>query len=576
MNILRISLIIVVFVSFWVDAKQPISVYDGLWFGRAYYGGNILPNIEERFSKPYSEAISFRVENGKSEYWADDSNYINSYILKIEESGKASIVQNGRFKRDAKRAWLVETKGSVDAGKITTKGVMTNRSKSVVSRHDCGFEIANSDVEDKIAENAQRTAASADLNAKQIVVSIEPKANKKPPKNQTYEFKSPDEEILGKSIGYPLPSFISFPWAEQYKVAVFSNRDKLSPHCTIPASGTPLALKEIDAEPSFSYAYGGRNLTVDNYMSNRRITGLLILKDDQIQIERYAYGRTADQRMLSNSMAKTIVGLAVGQALSTGSIRSLEDSADTYVPELKGSLYGEAKIINLLRMSSGVKFTENYSGNDDLAKFGRLSRQDGIIKAIKAFDERATEPGAKFKYSGTETHVLAQVIQSATKQHLCDYVSENIWKKIGAENNATWLYQNSRKEVAASGEFNSTLRDFGRLGYALANNGVVMDEQVFNGEYLLNMTDVSRQPRAFRPKVATPYFGYGFQTWLLDSPTGQRRFLLAGIYGQAIFVDPENRIVMVQTAVDKAPAGTGILGEAEALFRAVVMTYSKW
>jgi len=392
----------------------------------------------------------------------------------------------------------------------------------------------------------------------------------------TAAFASPDEEALGKSLGYPMPSALSFPWADQYKVAIFSNRDKFTPHCTVPASETPLTLKKSSVETGYRYSYQGKNLSVDDYMNNRRITGLIILKDDEIQVERYAYDRNADQRMLSASMAKTIVGIAVGQALSSGKIKSLEDSAETYVPELKGSAFGAVKLINLLRMASGVRFVENYSGNDDLAKFQRLAQQGGIVFALKSFEEKSESQGEKFRYAGVQTHVLAQVVQAATKQNLCDFVSENLWKPIGAEKNATWLYQNSSKEVAASGEFNAVLRDFGRLGYALANDGSVMGRQVIEKEFLLRMTDGSKQPQAFRPKNATPYFGYGFQVWLMDSPTGKRRFLLAGIYGQAIFVDPENRLVMVQTAVDKAANGTGILGEAEALFRGAVTKYSRW
>ena len=93
------------------------------------------------------------------------------------------------------------------------------------------------------------------------------------------------------------------------------------------------------------------------------------------------------------------------------------------------------------------------------------------------------------------------------------------------------------------------MRDYGRLGVLLANDGAVGGRQVVPKDYLLEATDWHRQPDAFAPRRATPYFGYGYQFWLF--PGEKRRFALLGVYGQSIFVDPELKLVMVITAAAK-------------------------
>ena len=100
------------------------------------------------------------------------------------------------------------------------------------------------------------------------------------------------------------------------------------------------------------------------------------------------------------------------------------------------------------------------------------------------------------------------------------------------------------------GYFNASLRDWARLGWMLARDGRVAQRQVVPRNYLLDATDAQRQPPAFQPKRATPYFGYGYQFWLF--PMRERTFALQGVHGQALFVQPGSGIVMVQTAVNES------------------------
>ena len=116
----------------------------------------------------------------------------------------------------------------------------------------------------------------------------------------------------------------------------------------------------------------------------------MVIKDGVVQVERYQYDRTPAQRLLSNSMAKSITSIAVGLALQEGRIRSLDDNAAVYVPELANSAYGETPIRALLRMSSGVPFSEKYDGTDDLSKYVSRQFRDGTISALRSFSTRAT------------------------------------------------------------------------------------------------------------------------------------------------------------------------------------------
>ena len=140
---------------------------------------------------------------------------------------------------------------------------------------------------------------------------------------------------------------------------------------------------------------------------------------------------------------------------------------------------------------------------------------------------------------------------------------------------ATWSTSMDGTE-SAFGNFNATLRDYGRLGMLLANDGAVGGKQIVPKDYLLDATDWHRQPPAFQPRKATPYFGYGYQFW--PFPGEKRRFALLGVYGQSIFVDPELKLVMVVTAVAKnASVGKESLGpERDAVWRGIVGKYGSW
>ncbi len=151
----------------------------------------------------------------------------------------------------------------------------------------------------------------------------------------------PDAEAYGASKGYPVPPFEYPPGVRQdFMIGTYSHFDKVHSMRTVPKPATPSVLKRTAEEIVPVYHYDGRQKAIGDYLDTHPVTGLLIARGDTILFEHYRYARSDQDRLLSNSMAKTITALLVGIATSEGAIRSIDDTAATYVPELAGTEYG--------------------------------------------------------------------------------------------------------------------------------------------------------------------------------------------------------------------------------------------
>jgi CubicO group peptidase (beta-lactamase class C family) len=284
--------------------------------------------------------------------------------------------------------------------------------------------------------------------------------------------------------------------------------------------------------------------------------------------ERYQYGRTERQRFTSFSMAKTIVAMLVGIAMAEGRIRSLDEPAAAYVPVLAETEYGGTALRHLLEMSSGVRFVEDYSGRDDAIRlmFDTVGQfGPGGADAVKRYNERLRPSGSRFAYSSAETQVLGLVLRAAVDRTVADYFREKIWEPIGAEADATWIVDRAGQEAAFCC-LNAVLRDYARLGRLLAHDGRVGDRQIIPAAWLQAATTAPAEKGHLKPYEATSFYGYGYQTWVFPGP--RRMFALLGAHGQAIFVDPASRLVLVHTAVRLDPNDKNL--ETRALWQALV------
>lgn len=370
----------------------------------------------------------------------------------------------------------------------------------------------------------------------------------------------PDAERLGMKQGYPVcAQALTRP---ECRVGTWSANEKVAASSLVSPSDDPMPLPRWEDAPAISYRWGFSSKTLDDFMADTKTTGLMVIKDGRVVAERYQYGRQPDMRFRSFSMAKTFTAMLVGIAHGKGLIRSLDDKAADYWPEIAPSAYGQTTLRNLLRMSSGVPFRELYTWtpDDDIWLWGRVlflpenrNRPEKIAEYLNTKTTRELEQGQRFKYATIETEILGRVLSRAAGMSITQITQEWLWKPMGAESEARWLLAGADQGEGTGGSFNATLRDYARFGVLLANDGLRGHAQIIPREFLLDATDAARQPAAFRPRHATPGMGYGYQTWI--APFKERTFALQGIHGQHIMVQPKSGIVMVQTSVNDQPSG---------------------
>jgi CubicO group peptidase (beta-lactamase class C family) len=372
----------------------------------------------------------------------------------------------------------------------------------------------------------------------------------------------PDADDYGASDGYPLGDRSTFNRIP-FLVGSHSHLDRIFEGRLMRRATTPSPLARAASEPAVRYEYQGQTFTLDDYLARNPATGLLVARGDTILTERYQYARHDRHRFTSWSMAKTVTAMLIGIAIAEGRIRSVEDPASAYVPALADTEYGRTSLRHLLQMSSGVRFVEEYTGKDDVSRLAADTfRQvgSGGVEAVTPFNVRAAPSGTRFYYASVETQVLGLVLRNAVGRPIANYLQDKIWEPMGAEADATWLIDRAGQEAAYCC-LNAVLRDYARLGLLLAHDGHWRGRQIIPAAWIKEATIV----RPGQPQPGTG--GYGYQVWIL---AGERRmFALRGIRGQAIFVDPASRLVMVHTAVRKQARDPGVR-ETNALWRSLL------
>ena len=371
-----------------------------------------------------------------------------------------------------------------------------------------------------------------------------------------FNASGPDAERYGAADGYPVqdPALLGHPGEPtdvKYRVGLYSHFDEAYPVHRVGHSAAPWCFAYDHA--AINYRYKGHSYSLEDYLNRRPVTGLLVAKDRTVLAEHYQYGRTDRDRLFSGSMAKTITGLLVGIAIQDGVIQSVDDPAGRYVAGFAGTEYGRTPIRDLLHMSSGVLFGEDADNDRDLDRLwidmvlGYGSTPLGTIRSITQFNTRIAAPGTRFAYASIEPDVLGVVLRAATGQSLSAYLQDKLWQHIGTQADAVWLVGADGYEVAHT-FFGATLRDYARLGRLLAHDGGWDGEQLIPADWMMQATTARPGDSFLAPGRNGPgSFGYGYLCWLLPGP--RRQFALIGSGGQVICIDPQSKLVMVQTAV---------------------------
>ncbi|KJV35859.1 beta-lactamase [Luteibacter yeojuensis] len=280
--------------------------------------------------------------------------------------------------------------------------------------------------------------------------------------------------------------------------------------------------------------------TLDAYMAEHHVAGVMVLQDGKVRLERYGLGADPNTRWTSFSVAKSFTSTLVGAALRDGAIHSLDDKVTRYIPELGAGAYRDVTVRQLLTMTSGVRWNEDYADpRSDVAQMYEGHRIAGqpLLVTYMAPLPREYAPGATWVYKTGETDLIGILVTRATGKSLAAYLSEKIWRPYGMANDALWLKDDVDGTEAGGSGVSATLGDYARLGQFLLDGGVAAGHAVLAEGWLADATKKHAD-------IGVPGRGYGYQWWTWDNGA----FAGIGIFGQLLYVDPARRLVIVQLA----------------------------
>jgi len=276
------------------------------------------------------------------------------------------------------------------------------------------------------------------------------------------------------------------------------------------------------------------DINVDTFMYNQRVAGIVVIHKGAICLEKYGLNSGPKKRWISFSTAKSITSVLLGVAINDGYIKSLDDIVSDYIPDLKGSAYSMVTIKQLLTMTSGVMWNEDYTNPcSDVALFDTHKPTKGMdvtVSYMRTLKHIAT-PGTEWVYKTGETNLVGVLVSSATEKSLSDYLSEKIWQPFGMETDACWLLGNTNHEIGGCC-IQATTRDFARFGLFVLTN----DIPTLPYDWMVESTKAHAKVDA--PNMPSPYYGY--QWWVFDDGS----YMAGGIFGQSIFIDPKRQLVI--------------------------------
>jgi CubicO group peptidase (beta-lactamase class C family) len=258
-----------------------------------------------------------------------------------------------------------------------------------------------------------------------------------------------------------------------------------------------------------------------------------------VRLERYGLDFDSEGRWTSFSVAKSLTSTRVGMAVRDGHIKSMDDKVSDYIAEMKGSAYDDVSIRQLLTMTSGVAWNENYDDpKSDVAQFNNHKPKDGEDAVVSYLRQlpRAVPAGTRWLYSTGETNLVGVLVARATKKTLSDYLSEKIWRPAGMAQQATWILSKTGQEISGCC-LQAATRDFARFGQFILSGAQINGQPTLPDGWLSEAT-------TSRTGIGQPGRGYGYQWWTYEDGS----FAARGIFGQGIFIDPARQLVIASNA----------------------------
>ena len=323
-------------------------------------------------------------------------------------------------------------------------------------------------------------------------------------------------------------------WSEAEKRAGFPRYDLIFPTRRIEAGDAPEPLPRAPGEARTAL----QGLDVAAFMEENHQVGLMVVRGGRVLVEAYAAGHGPEQPWVSYSVAKSAVSLLMGAALQDGYVSSLDDPVTDYVPMLRGGAYDGVRIRDVLSMSSGVAWNEDY-GDPDSDVSREIDYGGAERLAFLSDRQPVAEPGTRFNYSTGEIFLAGAVVRGAVGNNLSAYLAQKIWRPYGMEADASWMLVEDGGPEYAGCCISATLGDYARLGTFALDGGVTPGgARVLPEGWMAESTT---------PSPANP--GYGYLWWLHEDGS----FSARGIFGQLIHIDPSLELVVAMHGLWPAP-----------------------
>jgi len=336
-----------------------------------------------------------------------------------------------------------------------------------------------------------------------------------------------------------------FSGAEQYEN--FNRVNELIPVTTMTAAKAPFEFdngEQISMPESFEYE--GNSVPVAEFLDSTDTSAVLVIQGGKVRFERYSLTGGRDVNWLSMSVAKSFIATAIGIAVDENLI-DIQKTMTDYVPSLKGSAYDDVRIKDVLQMSSGAAWVEDYSNPEsDVMRLGMIMATGGSMDEFIAGMKPENIPGTYNRYNSGDTQALGMLLTQATGQSITQYVQDKIWTPLGMESDGYWMKDDSNMEMAFAG-LNATARDYAKLGELYRLKGNWQGQQIVSAQWIHD----SVTPDA--PHVM-PYthehspLGYGYQWWVPASTEGE--YSAIGVYNQFIYVNPSRDLVIVKLSAN--------------------------
>lgn len=328
-------------------------------------------------------------------------------------------------------------------------------------------------------------------------------------------------------------------WDTEERRVGFKRAADIYPARRVAASDTPLPLPSAPADLSdITYSVDGQPYSLDDFTDMPGNIGLIVIRDGDVLFERYQRGNDEDSVWISFSVTKSITSMLIGAAIQDGYIKSVDEPVANYLPRLRGTGYERATIRDVLQMSSGIAWNEDYADPEsDVAKAGGANGI-ALVQYLAGLDFDHP-PGTVFNYNTGETNLVGEILRSAIGNNASTYLQKKIWQPYGMANDAWWLLGDEDGAELGGCCLNMTLRDYARVGLFALADGVLPDgTRVLPAGWM----EASTSPSAGEA-------GYGYLWWLF----GEGSYAALGIFGQTIFIDPaSNSVIAIHSSADQA------------------------